>query len=103
MQALLYSVSLTLQQATVNPRLHRRLLNIHRQLWLCLLWGYCSFLLAPGVHKVLFVPSKCLYPQFCASFVIKIPLAFKVKFPGASQFLKWIPRLGNLLWIVELS
>ena len=25
--------------------------------------GYCSLLLGPGVHKVLFVPSKSLFPQ----------------------------------------
>ena len=25
------------------------------------------FLLGPGAHKVLFVPSKCLFPQFCVS------------------------------------
>ena len=32
--------------------------------------GLCSFLLAPGVHKVLFVPSKSLFIQSCGSFVI---------------------------------
>ena len=25
--------------------------------------GHCSFLLGPGVHKVLFVPSKSLFPS----------------------------------------
>ena len=48
------------QQATVNPPLCRRHLDPHRQVWLSLLWGHCSFLLAPGAHKVLFVPSKSL-------------------------------------------
>ena len=57
---LLYSVSLTAWQATVNPCLHQRLLDIHRKGWLSLLWDDCSFLLRPGVHKVLFVPSKSL-------------------------------------------
>ena len=33
----------------------------------------------------------------------QIPLAFKVKFPGGSQSLCWIPSLGNLLWALELS
>ena len=37
------------------------------QVWVSLLWGHCSFLLGPGVHKVLFVPSKCLFPQLCVS------------------------------------
>ena len=32
-----------------------------------LLWGHCSFLLSPGAHKVLFVPSKSLFPQSCVS------------------------------------
>ena len=36
------------------------LLDTHRQVWFSLLWGHCSFLLAPGAHKVLFVPSKSL-------------------------------------------
>ena len=62
---------LTPQQATVDPRLCWRLLDTHRQVWLSLLWGHCSFLLGPGAHKVLFVPSKSLFPQFCGSSVIK--------------------------------
>ena len=36
------------------------------QCW-SVLWGHCSFLLGPGVHKVLFVLSKSLLPQFCVS------------------------------------
>ena len=38
-----------------------------RQVWGSLLWGHCSFLLGPGVYKVLFVPSKSLCPQSCVS------------------------------------
>ena len=37
------------------------------QVWVSLLWGHCSFLLGPGAHKVLFVPSKSLFPQSCVS------------------------------------
>ena len=37
---------LTPWHATVDPRLHRRLPDTHRQVWLSLLWGHCSFLLA---------------------------------------------------------
>ena len=29
------------------------------------LWGHCSFLLGPGAHKVLSVPSKSLFPVLC--------------------------------------
>ena len=57
----------TLQQATTNPCLCQRLLDTHRQVWVSLLWGHCSFLLGPGAHKVLFVPSKSLFPQSCVS------------------------------------
>ena len=53
----------TLQQATVDPRLHWRLLDTHGQVWVSLLGGHCSFLLGPGAHKVLFVPSKSLFPS----------------------------------------
>ena len=56
-----------LQQATTDPRLRQRLLDTHGQVWVSLLWGHCSFLLGPGVHKLLFVPSKGLFPQSCVS------------------------------------
>ena len=35
----------------------------HRQVWLNLLWGHCSFLPGPGAHKIFFVPSKSLFPS----------------------------------------
>ena len=58
LRALLQSVFPTLQQATTDPRLHQRALDTQGQVWVSLLWGHCSFLLGPGVHKVLYVPSK---------------------------------------------
>ena len=67
MQALLHSVPLTLQQATTDPRLCQRLLDTHGQVWVSLLWGHYFFFLGLGVHKVLFVPSKSLFPQSCVS------------------------------------
>ena len=57
----------TLQQATTDPRLHQRLLDIPGQVWVSVLWGHCSFLLGPGAHRVLSVPSKSLFPQSCVS------------------------------------
>ena len=39
----------------------------HGQAWVSLLWGHCSFLLGPDVHKVLFVPSKSLFSHSCIS------------------------------------
>ena len=41
-------------------------------------------------------------PVLC-KFCDQIPLASKAKFPGGSQFLCQIPRLGNLLWVLEVS
>ena len=53
----------TLQQATTDPLLHWRLLDTPRKVWFSLLWGHCSFLLGPGAHKILFVPSRSLFPS----------------------------------------
>ena len=51
----------------IDPRLCWRLLDTQGKVWVSLLWGHCSFLLGPGVHKVLFVPSKSLSPQSSVS------------------------------------
>ena len=66
------------------------------------LLGILLLLLGHGEHKVLFVPSKSLFPQSCRSSVIKSHW-LPVKFPGGSQSLHQIHRLGNLLWVLELS
>ena len=66
MHALLHSVPPTPQQATIHPRLCQRLLDTHGQVWVSLLWSHFSFILGPGAHKVLFVPSKSLFPQSCS-------------------------------------
>ena len=60
---LLYSVPPTLQQATTDPHLCQRLLDTHGQVWVSLLWGHCSFFLGLGAHKVLFLPSKSVFPN----------------------------------------
>ena len=67
MHALLHSVPPTLQQATTNPRLRQRLLDTHRQVWVSLLWGHCSFLLGPGAHKVLVCAHQESISQSCVS------------------------------------
>ena len=67
MHALLHSVPPALQQATANLCLCRRLLDTHGQIWVSLLRGRCSFLLGPLAYKLLFVPSKSLFPQSCVS------------------------------------
>ena len=97
----LHSVPPTLLEAIANPCLCQRLLDTHRQVWFSLLWGHCYFLLGPGAHNVLFVPPRVCFPppwKFCN----QIPLTFKVKFPGGSQSLCQIPRLGNMLWALEV-
>ena len=50
MCVLLHSVPPTLQQATIDPCLHQRLLGIQGQIWVNLLWGHCSFILGPGTQ-----------------------------------------------------
>ena len=37
--------------------------TLNGQVWISLFWDHCSFLLGPGVHKVLFVPFQNLFPQ----------------------------------------
>ena len=74
---LLYSVPPNHWQATVDPHFCWRFLDTYRQVWLSLLWGHCSFLLCPGAHKVLFVPSKRLFLQSCGSSVIKSHWSWK--------------------------
>ena len=104
-RAVVFSASDPMAGTVIHPSLRWRLLDTHRPVWLSLLWGHCSFLLGPCAHKVLFAPF-CL-PRVCFpvlwNFCNQIPLAFKVKFPGSSQFLCWIPRLGNLLRALEFS
>ena len=47
-----------------NPAacLCHRLLDTHGHVWVSLLWSHCSFILCPSAYKVLFVPSKSLFP-----------------------------------------
>ena len=68
--ALPQSVPQTLQQATADPHIHRRLQDAHRQVWASLMRSLLLFL-GSSAHIVLFVPSKILFPQSCVSSVIK--------------------------------
>ena len=65
MHTQLHTVPPTLQQATTDPRLHQRLLDTPRQVWVSLLRGHCSFILGPGAHKFLFVPARVYFPVLC--------------------------------------
>ena len=62
-------------------------------------------LLSPGfwcTHGFVRALQESVSPVLC-KFCNQIPLASKVKFPGGSQSLCQIPKLGNLFWVLELS
>ena len=98
---LVWSVPLTLQQATVDSHLLQRLLDSHRQVLISVTWGHCFFLLCFGLYKVLLMPFKSVSPVLWKIYD-PIPLSFKVQFPGGSQSLCQISRMGSLLWALEL-
>ena len=62
------------------------------------LWGHCCFPLSLGACKFYFCPLRleCLFPLVLWKSCNQILLAFKVRFPGDSQSLCQIPRLGRL-------
>ena len=87
---------------------NRRPSNSSTEFWFSLLCGHCSFSLGLGACKILFVPCKSgvlhyLVPPVLWKSYNQILLAFKVRFPGNSQSLGWIPRLGSLTWGSEPS
>ena len=65
MHELPHSVPPTLQQATVFPQLHQKLLDTHRQVWACLLCGHCSFLVGPGAQDFVSVLQESVSPVLC--------------------------------------
>ena len=101
MLGLLYSVPLAPGQASVDPCLCSRFLDTHRQDWLSFLWCHCSFLMDLGAHRVLFVPSRSLFPQSCGSSVIKSHCISKSNSLGLLSPFAGSSRLGNLLWALE--
>ena len=65
MHTLLHSVPPTPQQATTDPCLCQRLLDAHRQIWVSLLWGHCSFLLGPGAQGSICALQESVSPGLC--------------------------------------
>ena len=64
-----------------------------------------SLLLSPGfwyAQGFVCALQESISPVLCKS-CNQIALASKVKFPGGSQSLCQISRLGNLFWVLELS
>ena len=57
-----WSMPLTLQQATADPRLHQRPLDTPRQVWVSLFWGHCSFLLGPSAQVFLCALQESVSP-----------------------------------------
>ena len=88
-------------RALLDLCLHWRILDTHRKS------GSVSCGVTAPFPWVLVHTSFCLCPpSVCfpsSEFSNQIPLASKVKFPRRSQSLCQIPRLGNLLWVLELS
>ena len=88
-------VSLSPWQAPANPYLFRRPSNIHRQIWLSLLWDYCSFPLGfvCALQESLFSPVcghsviKSCCPSKSDSLGIPIPLLD--------------PQVGKSMWGLE--
>ena len=67
------------------------------------LWDYSSFLLVLRlIQSALFMPESLVTPVL-GKFCNQILLTFKVRFPGDTQSLSQTPRLGSLLWGLELS
>ena len=84
-----------------HPHLGRRLPDTHRQIWLSLCGVTVPFSWVL-VHTVFCCALQKSVSPVLWEFCNQIPLAFKVKFPGGSDSLCWIPRLGNLSWTLEL-
>ena len=99
---LLLPASLAPRQPTANPYVHRRRIDRSGSAscrvtypfpWVLVHTRFC---LCPLRAESLFPPILC---KSCN----QVLLAFKVKSPGDSQSLCWIPRLESLVWGLEPS
>ena len=85
---LLMPMPLCLRKDTANLHLCRRPSNIHRQVWLSVLWGHCSFPAGTGVHRFCLCPPRveCLIPSglwkfYPAGLQSQIPWGFPAPLP----------------------
>ena len=76
--------------------------TLSEEMWVSLLRGHGLFLPGPVCTRVCLCPPRDCFRVLC-KFCNQIPLASTVRFPGGSQSLCRIPRLGNLLWVLALS
>ena len=63
--ALLHSLPPALQQATADPRLHRRLLDTPGKVWVSLLWGHCCFSWVLVHTRFCLCPPRVCFPVLC--------------------------------------
>ena len=94
--------ALTLQQVTTDSCFCQRLLDIHRQVCISLCRVTAPFswvLVAQDFVCALQESASLVLCKLCN----QIPLASKLKFLDGSQSPCQIRRLGNLLWVLELS
>ena len=91
--------------APADPHRHRRPCNTSREFWFSLLWGHCSSLWVLVRAKFYLCPPRLesLFPSVLWEAYNQTPLALKARFPGDSQSLCRVPRLGSLMWGSEPS
>ena len=71
--------------ATATPFFCRRPSNTRKYVWLCLLWGHCSFPFGPGALRRFVCPSvESLFSPIFWKSHNHILLAFEVRFSGDS-------------------
>ena len=92
MHALRQAVPPALQQATANPRLHWRLLDTHRQVWVSLLRGHCSVLLDPCAQWLTHTEAYiCIWTSLLTHMVKNPPATWET----FVHFLGWEVTLGK--------
>ena len=96
----LYLVTLTSWQATVDPLFHQRLMDTHRRVWLSLFWGH-FFFLGPCPQQVLFVTSKSLFRQSTFLGLLLYPWMWSILFLVGSNIL--LSMFSDQLQFLEFS
>ena len=91
--------------APADPRLHRRPSNTSGWFWFSLRGVTAPLLWVLVCTKFCLCPPRLesLFPPVLWKSYNQIPLALKARFPGDSQSLCQIPRLGSLTWGSEPS
>ena len=90
---------------STTPRLPQETLQHEQVVWIVSCGVTAPFLWVLVCANFCLCPPRLesLFPQVLWKSYNQIPLAFKVRFPGDSQSLCQIPRLGSLMWGSEPS